>query len=284
MKKNNNEFEKQDRSFFIEKSKFSGVLNMAKNHYHNAYEIYYLVEGERDYFIKDKTYHVTKGDLVLVDTFELHKTLDSGAPVFERILISFKRVFLRNILAEMQDIDLLSFFLQKIKVLSLNPDEQSFVHALLEKMLSESNTNSAESIIYLKLMLTELLIFISRKVKEKVREQAEPSNSKHGKASEIVAFINDNYQQNISLRSLSLTFHISSCYLSRMFKVVTGFSLIEYLNNVRTKEACKLLVNSRLNITQISEKIGYESITHFGRIFKSITGLSPLKYRKYNQK
>lgn len=61
---------------------------------------------------------------------------------------------------------------------------------------------------------------------------------------------------------------------------MTGLTFTEYLNYIRVKEAKELLCKSAESITQISEKVGYESITHFGRVFKKLTGVSPLKYRK----
>jgi len=65
---------------------------------------------------------------------------------------------------------------------------------------------------------------------------------------------------------------------------ITGLNLNEYINSIIIKESQKLLLQTKLNIIHISEKVGYDSATHFGRVFKSFTGLSPLKYRKVMKK
>lgn len=52
------------------------------------------------------------------------------------------------------------------------------------------------------------------------------------------------------------------------------------MNNVRIKEARALLINTAFKVAKIAENVGFDNMTHFGRVFKEITGLSPLKYRQ----
>ncbi|MFW5749714.1 MAG: helix-turn-helix domain-containing protein, partial [Halanaerobium sp.] len=87
-------------------------------------------------------------------------------------------------------------------------------------------------------------------------------------------------KKSLTLSSLADKFNYSPAYLSRAFKEVTGFNFVEYKNNVRIKEAGKLLQQSKLSVTEIATEVGFNNITHFGRIFKEITDLSPLAYRK----
>jgi AraC-like DNA-binding protein len=54
---------------------------------------------------------------------------------------------------------------------------------------------------------------------------------------------------------------------------------VEYVNLVRLKEAQKLLSAGGLNVTEVAESVGFESLTHFGRVFKASTGMSPKQYR-----
>ncbi|MEG0502950.1 MAG: helix-turn-helix transcriptional regulator [Cellulosilyticaceae bacterium] len=75
-------------------------------------------------------------------------------------------------------------------------------------------------------------------------------------------------------------FYISPYYLSRTFKEGTGFNMINYLNYIRVKNAKVLLDGTSRAITDISQEVGFESTTHFDRVFKEIEGISPLKYRK----
>ncbi|MCB2305388.1 AraC family transcriptional regulator [Clostridium estertheticum] len=280
MNKNIKDHDKIEKAFEITKIKQVGNVSMKTNHYHDDYEIYYLLDGKRHYFIKDKVYDIKKGDLVFVKKNEIHKTFDAGAPYHQRILITFKKSYLNNILVEAKNYDLLSCFHGNTNVLRLKIDEQKSIESLLSKMLYEDTHQVDSSSIYLKIMLTEFLILVERLLKNAPSYHIETTNLTHKRISEIITYINKNYVENLTLDFLSKRFFISTYYLSRTFKNVTGLNLNQYVNTIRIKAAQKLLFSAELNITNISEEVGYRSITHFGRVFKSITGVSPLKYKK----
>ena len=71
-------------------------------------------------------------------------------------------------------------------------------------------------------------------------------------------------------------------YFSRKFKLCTGFGYKEYLITVRIIEACRLLLNTDMSITQIAENCGFDDSNYFGDCFKKIKGMSPREYRKAN--
>jgi len=279
MDKNIKDCNKIEKAFEITEIKLVGNISMKTNHSHDDYEIYYLLDGFRHYFIKDKIYDIKKGDLVFVEKNEIHKTFDAGAPYHQRILVTFKKSYLNNILVEAKDYDLLACFHGNTNVLRLNINEQKFIENLLYKIIAEDTHQVDSSPIYLKIMLTEFLILVERLFKNAPSYQIETTNLTHKRISEIIVYINKNYVENLTLDFLSKHFFISTYYLSRTFKKVTGLNLNQYVNTIRIKEAEKLLFDTDLNITNISEKVGYGSITHFGRVFKSITGVSPLKYK-----
>ena len=99
------------------------------------------------------------------------------------------------------------------------------------------------------------------------------------KISKVAAYLNTHYKEKIALKDIADKFAISEYYLSRNFRKVTGFYFSEYLNTTRINMAKKLLRESNYNITRISEETGFNTITHFGRMFKNMVGVSPKKYR-----
>jgi AraC-like DNA-binding protein len=279
---NSSDLLNQNRLFGIQYVRYDSRTSMSSNHYHDHYEIYYQLTGERYYFIKDRTYYVKKGDIVIININDLHKTGFAGASVYERFLINFKEDYLKDILKSNIDINPLQIFSKDINVYSLNFSDQSFVEQLLSKMVDEDKNCAEGYQFYIKLYLLELLVFLSRLSIKVQHRYLEFPSALHKKISGIAKYINENYSSKLTLHDLSDTFHVSPFYLSRTFKEVTGFTFTEYLNTTRIKEAQRLLVEGGLNITQISEKVGFDSPTHFGRVFKGITQLSPLKYRKIN--
>ena len=268
--------------FEIEHIRRTGFFNMSARHFHDNYEIYYLLSGEICYFIKDETYHIKPGVLVFINKNDLHKTSNIGPSMHERILINFKKEFVSDILSGIKDSNLLSLFENGPNTIIFDDLDKPFVENILFRMLQERKNMQEEYMTILRILLLDLLVFIKRSNSRNKAKAVIYSNFLHDKISEIAKHINLNYMKDISLKQLSKEFYISRYYLSRAFKEITGISFTQYLNYVRIKEAQKFLMDPGSSITVVSEKAGYQSATHFGRVFKHITGMSPMKYRKNN--
>jgi len=273
----------EEDGFLLHHSIRTDSFNMKQNHAHDSYEIYYMRAGERFYFIKDRSYHVKKGDLVLIPPQVLHKTMEAGSPHHERILINFKEPFMKPIQQTLLD-GLYDPF-EEWPILHPDARELMLIESILEKMLREQTHKSPGTEGYVRLLLGELLLTIHRHVQqsESKRKTNDHPTTLHRKVSDIVKYINEHFREPMSLKALSGHFHISPYYLCRIYKEVTGFGVIEYVNSLRVQEAKKLLKSSRLSVTDITEKVGFDSSTHFGRIFKAVCGMSPLQYRKWTK-
>lgn len=266
--------------FWMERMTISSPAPSQHYHYHDCYELYYLYSGERYYFIKDKTYHIKRGTLVLINSYDIHCTTNFATSGYDRILINFKKDFLKKYLEDIHDVNLFECFNQSAHIIRLNSQEQRFMETFLHTMMNEYKAKDTGYNSYLKAALIQLLLFINRHNEQLNNSDLHYVNSTHKTISEITEYINANYNTDITLTSISDLFFISPYHLSRTFKRVTGFAFIEYLNAVRIKHAQKLLRETDLTISEIAEIVGYKSNTHFGRIFKGVTGFCPLSYRK----
>lgn len=266
--------------FYIERNKVDISFNMPIYHHHNVFEIYYLLEGRRNYFIQNRTYAVMKGDIVLINVQDIHRTMDSNNTPHERILIYFNKDFISSIINDEKDIALLDCFMGKNKVIRLNVSEQAFVETLLFRMLDENEKKPEGYLTYQRVLLTELLLFINRHIKRYDKQSIGTNSLLQKKMSEVAIYLTENYRSRISLKQVAERFFITPCHLSRSFKKATGFSFIEYVNSIRVKEAQKLLKKTNSSVMRIAELTGFDSQTHFGRVFKNLTGMSPLQYRK----
>ncbi len=92
--------------------------------------------------------------------------------------------------------------------------------------------------------------------------------------------INENYAENISLKSLGEKYYINSAYLGQIFKKQFDISFKDYLNIVRIEEAAKRIVSSNEKIQCIAEFVGYKSMDYFTKKFIAIKGMTPTKLRK----
>ena len=92
-------------------------------------------------------------------------------------------------------------------------------------------------------------------------------------------FINEHQTEDLSLGQVAKTVNMSTFYFCKMFKKITGINFTEYLSRVRIEKAKNLLLNPNLSISEIAYEVGFQSLTHFNRVFKRILGQSPTEYR-----
>ena len=248
-------------------------------HFHDVYEIYYLYEGERYYFIENTTYQINRGSLVLIKPYAIHCCFTSANYGFSRCLIHFTEDYLSTLLELTANTSLKDCFQNDIHVIKLTHLEQQFVENLLNFTVDDFASKNTDSDSFFKASLIQLLLLANRS-NNKVKEVKDDYfNATHKTITDITAYMNDNFSDSITLASVAQRFYISTSHLVHIFKKYTGFTFIEYLNNVRIKEAQKLLVQSDMSIADIAETVGYKSNTHFTRTFKSITDISPISYR-----
>ncbi len=98
-------------------------------------------------------------------------------------------------------------------------------------------------------------------------------------AADITAYLHENLAAPVRLEDISRQFSYSLSSIKRIFKAETGYSIIDYLNNIRIEKAKELLRIPNSSVEQIAEALGYANIYYFSNVFKMKVGKSPTKYR-----
>ncbi len=101
---------------------------------------------------------------------------------------------------------------------------------------------------------------------------------------QVIEYLMSNYHHQITLEDMAKVIHVNPVYFSRIFKIATGQTPIQYLTAIRINKAIDLLRESQESITEIAFKLGYKDPSYFSRVFKKSTGVSPLEYRRQRQK
>lgn len=99
---------------------------------------------------------------------------------------------------------------------------------------------------------------------------------------EIINYIKMNYMNDIGVNTISDLYDITPNYLSKIFKEKSGVKFIDFITSVRIDESKKLLSSSNLSIKEISNKVGYNSSTHFSKQFIKCEGITPSQFIKSN--
>ena len=102
---------------------------------------------------------------------------------------------------------------------------------------------------------------------------------KHRCIYQAVAYIKENYMNDLSVREIADAVHINSAYLGQLFKKKTGITLAQYLANYRVKIAIQYLKGTARSVTEISALVGFHNVQYFSKMFKKQTGCSPMQYR-----
>ena len=96
----------------------------------------------------------------------------------------------------------------------------------------------------------------------------------------IESYMTENLSESITLDELSMATGFSLSTIKRIFQSQAGCGALHYFLKLKIKEAKRLIKETDMSITEISEKLGFSSIHYFSRIFKNITGISPSQYAK----
>ena len=252
----------KSQKYFINTT--TGAPSIATMHYHNTYDIYYAESGTREYFVEDKVFTASSGDFVLIRASSFHQI---GAGHVLRTLVSFTDDFLTSTFSAAAVKKLLKCF--DTPLICPSENEQPEFKSLL-KTLAKC-TDATSFALNLGVLLLKL-------------EGSTSDYNYDDRISTIIKYINRNFSEIHTLEQIADHLHISKQHLCRLFKNSMGITLIDYLNKIKVKNACVLLETSNKTLTEICHLCGFSSSAYFSTVFKSNTGMSPLKFRQEHKK
>ena len=137
----------------------------------------------------------------------------------------------------------------------------------------------------IKIYLEELLIMIMRK-EHKISEAdvlsllTTKDIDQGNIAASIESYLKENLDKKITIANICKVFNYNKTYICTHFKKSTGYSIIEYLNLAKIEKAKDMIREDSYSLSEISETLGFSTPGYFSKIFKKITGLSPLEYKR----
>nr|WP_297764502.1 AraC family transcriptional regulator [uncultured Butyrivibrio sp.] len=269
--------------YYIDYDKRDASVNMEFQHLHPYYEMMFLLAPNATHLIEGVPYNIHMGDFVLLAPSVMHKSVYYKGEPSKRVIIDFMYPLDKPETADAYR-EILKPFHADLPIYRFDFQDQQRLIDILNSLFIFSKEheyygNPADE-FYIHNKFQELLYTFYDLRNKNIYTNDQSYNSIQQKMYEISSYIHTHYDENISLDALSEQFFISSSYLSREFKHVTGFNLSNYIQLTRIKNAQYQLISSNKKISQIAEECGFSSFSQFNRIFNKISGASPREYRQ----
>ena len=284
---NKNDYFKENENIYIH---LSDNLDMNQvTHRHNFIEVSYVVEGTAVHTIEGISYPVKKGNVVIVDyntphtwsfdperdgpflTYDLLFTLDffntSGMNNSEFYSLASPYLF-SSLFKEFDSHYVLHHLIKA------NGKE---FHKLFAQIYQEYTAREKGSQTIIRAYLVELIIKLFRELE---RQQPTFTVNHQKLVEQAISYMQENYKAHINLDDIVSGIFLSKDYFRQIFRKITGTSITSYIQDLRIREACRLLETTNSNSAEIARKSGFNDIKFFYQTFKKATGQTPAEYRK----
>lgn len=239
----------------------------------NDTEIVYIADGQATYTINMQSFHVQKGQLLIIEKGVLHSiSSDKNNPVdaWTCLISDYK---LKNLCESNK---LLNFNTYAILDTGIH---DNFIKNLMEEINILCLKESSSTNFTCNLLSASLVSIILDLLPD---QDVHTENNTKGFANDILMYISEHYTEKLTLKKISEVFHMSTGHISHSFTNEFGISPINYAIDLRMCEAKLLLLNTNESLTSISNKVGYENTNHFSNIFFKRNNCTPLEFRAQN--
>lgn len=261
----------------------SGVMVQA--HIHEYIEILYAQSGHFCILLNSREYTFSTGDMVLINSNEIHNVLALDEGLNQYICIKFEPEVLYTSRSLLEIKYLMPFILKESthqKVFTEAEMKPTILPSLLQHIHKEYREARYGFELAIRADILSLFLFILRNWHAQnidlnldvlVNKEMEKQLKK------VFDYLEENYQDKLTAREMAKYCHMSYSYFSRMFKKIMKKSFKEYLAYMRITKAEKLLISTDYTITEIALRTGFATSSYFISQFKELKGISPKQYR-----
>ena len=246
-------------------------------HHHDFYECYLFISGDVTYFIEGKRYSLEPGDIILIDSKELHQAvINSKNVVYERIVLWISKPFLSKISNKETDLTLCFESEMKKNVIRTDFETQKNIRLLLNKIIDLQQYKGIGYELLYTAYITELMVYINDVAF--VKDAATKIDIKKSNLIDsIIDYINDHIEEEITVDELSEQFYLSKFHLSREFKKHTGTTIHRYIVKKKLILA-KELILQQMSVMDVYKQCGFGDYSNFFRAFKNEYGVTPKQF------
>ena len=240
-----------------------------EKHWHRSIEIFAVCDGELEFKIDEKTWHLTAGEFMIVNSNEVHE-VDSPLPNETIVLQIPLKVFEKYYIGE-----------QFIWFTHEPGRKDARFMELLEELYKTYCEKQCGYDMKMNSIFYHLLYLLVKEYRlTEVEDAFVRKNKNLNKLSAITSYMKENYAQELSLEEVARIFGYSPTYLSRMFQKYAGITYKSYLQNIRLEYAMKDLKGGKYNITETALRSGFSGSKALARAFRKKYGILPSEYKE----
>ena len=245
-------------------------------HYHDFYEFVIYLGQAGVFRIENSEYLVRRGDIVLIDIFTPHTLLFNKTTQYERFSVDIDLGLLISFSTPTSN--LLDIFHKKQDRHPIyhleEPELQKYLRLLDE--YRKIKLNKGQDILE-KALIHQILAFVYNDCH--TGEHIDELDSHHVTTiAQLLAYINSHLNEEITLAQLAVQVNYSEYYICRLFKKITGKTLVGYIQEKRIQEAA-FLMKGNSSVYQVAEQVGFNNYSYFYKTFKKLMGCSPAEYQ-----
>lgn len=254
-------------------------------HSHPELELVYVKESYGKRIVGNTVEQFVPGDMVFLGSDIPHVWLNDeiyyqGISTLKAkaIVVYFNKEIFGPAFYELKETQKInSFFNQAVRGVAITGKTNQLIAKKLEKLVQKKDFEMIVGLFKILALLSESsdIAFINSDLYIPTNEK-----SKKDRLSAVFEYLKENYNEEISLIKIAEIANLTPTSFCRMFKLKTKKSFVEYLNEIRVSNACKLLIETDLGISEIAYKCGYKTASNFNQLFKKLTGTTPKEYRK----
>lgn len=248
-------------------------LNYTQNHWHDALEILFVLDGSIHIGIGNSVYQLRKEDLIVINPNEIHTTSAQNANLVLALQISSDWLNKYPVFKGIR--------LSCNSCISKRHLHMNLIRKLLAQMMWVYNNGSSCFELKLQSYLFELLYQLFVYFKNETSNPVTDAGDKYmPRLSNIIHYLHDNYEKDITLGDLADQEYLSASYISRFFKKYIGTTFKEYMIRLRLEHAVRDLLFTDKSIAQLSFDNGFPNTNSFLNAFKEAYHEAPSLYRK----